>query len=146
MSEALGENPAAPRTGGCQCGAVRYELTGRPVRVYVCHCTECRAQSSSAFGISVITASHNVRLLQGELCKWTRKADSGGTVDCYFCPVCGSRVWHGDRQTTETISIKGGSLDEAVDISRVDHIWTQSRLPGAAIPDGARCFARAPDD
>ena len=41
------------REGGCQCGAVRYQLSAEPVALYVCHCRECRRQSASAFGISV---------------------------------------------------------------------------------------------
>jgi len=40
--------------GGCQCGAIRYELSGEGLELYVCHCKECRKQSASAFGISVI--------------------------------------------------------------------------------------------
>lgn len=36
----------APITGGCQCGAVRYEITLSPLALYVCHCRECRKQSS----------------------------------------------------------------------------------------------------
>ena len=42
----------AIRTGGCQCGAIRYEISSPPVELYVCHCRECQKQSSSAFGIS----------------------------------------------------------------------------------------------
>ena len=42
------------RTGGCQCGEVRYECEGEPLALYVCHCRECRRQSASAFGISLI--------------------------------------------------------------------------------------------
>ena len=44
------------QTGGCQCGAVRYEVTGPPIKLYVCHCTECQRQSGSAFGMSFICA------------------------------------------------------------------------------------------
>ena len=52
-------------TGGCQCGEVRYEIAGAPREVYVCHCLECRKQSASAFGISVMVLGADVRLVKG---------------------------------------------------------------------------------
>jgi hypothetical protein len=131
-------------TGGCQCGKVRYAVSGAPVALYVCHCTECRRQSASAFGISVIVRSADVRLVQGSLRRWSRPTDSGRTLDCFFCPDCGSRVWHGDKDRAETISIKGGSLDEPVDLGHAVHIWTSRKLPGVVIPDHARRFDREP--
>lgn len=132
-------------TGGCQCGKVRYEITGTPLELYVCHCLECRKQSASAFGISVIVRSADVRLMQGALQRWSRPADSGRTVDCFFCPDCGSRVWHGSKDWDETISIKGGSLDEPVDLGAAVHIWTCRKLPGVTIPEHARQHAMEPD-
>ena len=39
--------------GGCQCGDVRYEITGDPLALYICHCRECQKQSASAFGMSL---------------------------------------------------------------------------------------------
>lgn len=131
--------------GGCQCGTVRYEVTAAPLELYICHCTECRKQSASAFGLSVIVRSTDVRLLQGELKHWSRLADSGQTIDCFFCPDCGSRLWHGDKEKAETLSIKGGSLDEPPDVTPAVHIWTDSKLPGVVIPDHATCFRREPD-
>ncbi|NNE23818.1 MAG: GFA family protein [Rhizobiales bacterium] len=132
-------------TGGCQCGAVRYAFDGPPLEVYVCHCTECRKQSASAFGISVIVPGSAVRLTSGSLVKWTRPTDSGTSLDCFFCPDCGSRLWHGNPVTEAQISIKGGSLDEPPDISSADHIWTSSKLAGVVIPPTARQFPGEPD-
>jgi hypothetical protein len=135
-----------PLTGGCQCGAIRYELRGEPVALYVCHCTECRKQSASAFGISVIARSEDFVLKQGEALSWTRTADSGRTLTCYFCPACGSRVWHGERHPGDTISVKGGSLDEPPDLNRAFHIWTKRKLAGVVIPVHCRQFPGEPDD
>jgi hypothetical protein len=45
----------------------------------------------------------------------------------------------------ETLSIKGGSLDDPVDLSTAFHIWTKQKLPVVVIPDGARQFAGEPD-
>ncbi|MGI9504310.1 MAG: GFA family protein [Geminicoccaceae bacterium] len=121
-------------TGGCQCGAVRYELSAPPSRVYICHCTECRRQSSSAFGISVIADVESFRLTEGEAACWTRATSGGGEMDCFFCGNCGARLWHRVRGE-DVISVKGGSLDHPVDISDVPHIWTRSKLAGVIIPD-----------
>lgn len=132
-------------TGGCQCGAVRYEVGAEPLALWVCHCRECQRQSASAFGISVIVRSSDVRLVAGELEIWSRPAAKQGTLQCAFCPECGSRVWHGNRGEDDTISIKGGSLDEPVDLGAATHIWTSRKLPGVVIPDHAPRFAEEPE-
>ena len=41
-----------PCEGGCQCGEIRYRLTGAPLWLTVCHCNECKRQSGGAFGMS----------------------------------------------------------------------------------------------
>jgi hypothetical protein len=138
------------RTGGCQCGEVRYESEGGPTELYVCHCRECRGQSASAFGISFIAPRKGLRVTQGAPKFWSRPTDSGGRLKCAFCPTCGSRLWHesvGEPETVdiETVSIKGGSLDDPPDLSAAFHIWTSRKLPGVAIPEGARQFPEEPD-
>jgi hypothetical protein len=132
-------------TGGCQCGAVRYEIAGAPVALYVCHCRECRKQSASAFGISVIVERADFKLAQGEAKVWLRRTDRGGTLACAFCPACGARVWHEGVPATDTISVKGGSLDEPPDLRSACHIWTARKLPGVVIPRTARQFPGEPD-
>ena len=131
--------------GGCQCGAVRYEIRGEPMSLYVCHCRECQKQSSSAFGISVIVMRADFRLTRGEVKVWSRATDSGGTLACAFCPGCGSRVWHEGIDATDTISVKGGSLDDPPDLRSACHIWTTRKLPGVVIPETARQFPGEPD-
>jgi hypothetical protein len=131
--------------GGCQCGQVRYELAAPPHAIYVCHCRECQKQSSSAFGISAMARSADVRLVSGRLEHWTRPTDSGATLACYFCPACGSRVWHGDREQEDEVSIKGGSLDGPVDLTGAIHIWTSRKLTGVIIPESARRYPEEPD-
>jgi hypothetical protein len=131
-------------TGGCQCGAVRYEVAGEPLAIYVCHCRECRKQSASAFGISVIVPAARFRVVQGEVGTWSRPTDSGRTLDCMFCRACGSRLWHATLGEAE-ISLKGGSLDEPVDLTGAVHIWTARKLPGVVIPEGATRFEEEPD-
>ena len=131
--------------GGCQCSAVRYEIAAEPLALYVCHCRECRKQSASAFGISVIVKRSDFRVTRGVVNFWSRATDSGGTLACAFCPACGTRLWHEPAGATEPLSVKGGSLDEPVDLRAAVHIWTSRKLPGVIIPETATRFAGEPD-
>jgi hypothetical protein len=132
-------------TGGCQCGAVRYQVVGEPIALWVCHCHECQKQSASAFGISVTVRSADLELIQGETKSWTRPTDSGRTLQNVFCPECGTRVWHGNKEETKTINIKGGSLNESIDLSLATHTWTSRKLPWVVIPDDTKRFEQEPD-
>src|SRR5215470_14224238 len=54
------------QTGGCQCGALRYEITQAPIMVYTCHCTDCQRMTSSAFSVGCVLPDGAFRLVQGE--------------------------------------------------------------------------------
>jgi hypothetical protein len=127
-------------TGSCQCSEIHYECRGEPLALYVCHCQECRKQSASAFGISVDVLRANFRVTQGTPKYWSRATDSGRRLKCAFCPTCGSRLWHESEPRSETISIKGGSLDDPIDISNAIHVWVTRKLPGITIPGNAIQF------
>ena len=43
-----------PQTGGCQCGAIRYEIREAPHLVYTCHCTECQRLTGSVFSMELV--------------------------------------------------------------------------------------------
>ncbi|WP_368566049.1 GFA family protein [Pseudoxanthomonas sp. UTMC 1351] len=138
-------NESETLLGGCQCGAIRYQLSQAVLELYVCHCRECQKQSASAFGISFIVPQAALQLLQGEPNVWSRSTDSGNTLDCAFCPTCGSRLWHQRRGASDVLSVKGGSLDKPVDLSQAIHIWTSRMLPGIVIPQEADQFSGEPD-
>lgn len=131
--------------GGCQCGGIRYALSEAPEAVYVCHCTECRKQSASAFGISMIVRAPAFRLVTGVPRVWTRRTDRGHRLDCWFCPDCGGRVWHASTGLPGVLSVKGGTLDDPPDLSAAVHIWTARKLGGVTIPEDVCCFPGEPD-
>jgi hypothetical protein len=133
------------RHGGCQCGAIRYDVTGPILGLVVCHCTECRKQSASAFGVSAFVKRDCLHVTQGTPKFWSRPTDSGNVLECAFCPDCGSRLWHQRAGAPDTISVKGGSLDEPVDLTAAIHIWTSRKLAGVFIPAGTTRYERGPD-
>lgn len=131
--------------GGCQCGAVRYQVAGEPTALYACHCRECQKQSGSAFGLSLIVPRGALRVTRGETKTWMRPTDSGGTLHCHFCPACGSRLWHEAPSRPDQISLKAGTLDAPVDVAAAIHIWVSRKLPGVVIPGDAETFPEEPD-
>jgi len=134
-----------PRTGGCQCGAVRYRIAPGKGTVYVCHCTECRKQSASAFGLSLTVERARFTLKRGETATWSRPTDSGNVLHCHFCTACGSRIWHENAPDAPNVTVKAGSLDGPVDLRHAVHIWTTRKLEGVVIPPDAVQYPGEPD-
>jgi hypothetical protein len=134
--------------GGCQCGAIRYRVTGAPLTLYACHCTECQKQSASAFGLSLWVERSDLEIVTGEPHHWERLADSGNTTRCAFCPDCGSRLYHEASDDPGIYSLKGGSLDDIAGLAPVGHIWVRSKQPWvdlACLP-GDLVFQTEPPD
>ena len=130
--------------GGCQCGDIRYSAPAVPGALYVCHCTECQKQSSSAFGISYTVNRNSLEIFKGRPSFWSRTTTSGHNLECAFCSKCGSRLWHQSTGYPATLNIKAGSFDQPVDLSEATHIWVSSKLPGVIIPYSAVSFEREP--
>ena len=134
--------------GGCQCGAIRYRLTGPSKMLYACHCSDCQKQSASAFGLSLIMDPGEIEFTRGEerLKTWDTRGDDGVIKRCAFCPECGTRIYHGTDDPRQSVSIKAGSLDDTSWLRPVAHIWLRSAQPWVEI-DAARvrCFDGEPE-
>ena len=133
-------------SGGCACGAVRYEVTSLPLMLYVCHCTECRRQSTAAFGMSMPVAKDGFRVTRGGPEYWERTADNGSTVRAAFCAACGTRVFHLPTRNQGIVNVKPGTLDDSGSLEPVAHVWTRSKQSWVVIPEGVLRFETQPPD
>lgn len=133
-------------TGGCQCGTVRYLFEGEPEALICCHCTECQQQAASAFGMSLYVPAEGFRVTQGETRTWQRPTDSGKTIDCHFCPKCGTRLYHQTVEKPERVSIKAGSLDDRKDLQPAGYLWTRSAQSWIQLPEDALAYEGQPPD
>ena len=123
---------ALPSEGGCQCGEIRYRLTGEPVWLAVCHCNDCKSQSGGVFGMSLRMREADVKLISGEPKCWTRPAENGGRAkNCYFCGTCGIRLWH--TGGSGFLSIKPGTLDNSSQLAPRYEGWTKRKVPWLTI-------------
>lgn len=123
-------------TGGCLCGAVRYEYRGEVGAAGYCHCADCRHISGSAFGISVRVAAAGFRITAGTPKGFTKPGDSGRPVTRYFCPDCGCPLYTEPPLHPETLFLKAGSLDDPTLVKPDRQAWMRSRVDWAQIdPD-----------
>jgi hypothetical protein len=130
--------------GGCQCGAIRYEVVGAPVRLVVCHCTDCQRQSSSAFGMTLVVHEEDFRLKKGKLKTYTSKSDAGRAKFGAFCPECGTRIYHKTEWRKGMVSVKPGTLDDTSWLKPEMHLWTRSKQPWVIIPEGVEAYEKQP--
>ena len=133
------------RNGGCQCGQIRYEVSGEPIALYRCHCTECQRQSGSAFGMSMWIKEGEFTITSGSLEKTTRTADSGGKIEAYFCRSCGVRI-HTKAlgMNAENIVLKPGTLDLTDDLKPSTDIWLKSSQDWFSPPEDTHHFEGQP--
>lgn len=122
------EMPTFPQQGGCQCGAIRYELREPPLGTWACHCSLCRKQTGSAFGLSMSVSLDALVFTQGEPAIWTRRAESGHTLDCLFCKACGSRLIHRRHAHEGRQTLKPGTLDDTRWVVPGRHFFPESAL------------------
>lgn len=132
------------RTGGCQCGAIRYEITGAPKRTVVCHCMDCQRQSGAAFGMTLVVAEDDFRIVQGEVKTYASKSETGRDKLGAFCPDCGTRIYHKPEWRKGTYSVKPGTLDDTSGLTPDMHLWTSSKQPWVIIPDGVEAYEKQP--
>src|ERR1700736_2358847 len=116
-----------PQTGGCQCGAIRYEITEAPQLVYTCHCTDCQRLTGSAFSLGIVVAEPGFRLSGIEPRPLQRTADSGRINTRGGCPEFGSWVCSPPRDGV--IRVRAGNDNDTSRLRPTRHILTRSKQP-----------------
>ena len=98
-------------TGGCACGAIRYESSSGPVLTFNCHCLDCQKAGGSAYASCLMVPASDFRLT-GEPKYYTVTANSGYPIARGFCSECGSHVLAEMPYKARIIIIHAGSLDD----------------------------------
>jgi len=138
--------PLLPMTGGCSCGAIRYEITTFPLLVYTCNCTDCQRISGGAFALNMPVATKGFRILKGEPKGWHHLSPSGAEVTSWFCDTCGTRIYGSRKGRPESVNLRAGTLDGTSWLAPVGHIFMQSAQSWVQPAQGAECHDAAPAD
>jgi hypothetical protein len=115
------------RTGGCLCGAVRYDIQGEVAMQLVCHCSHCQKQVGSAFSTIAGVAESAVAVTQGSPSSYLDHGESGQPVERQFCGTCGSPLFSKVAVAPGMVFIKTGTLDDSSWFAPSAHIWTKSK-------------------
>lgn len=101
-------------TGGCLCGDVSLVARGRPYRVGLCHCLDCRKHHGALFHASAVFPEEAV----------TIEGEPSGYADRFFCPRCGSSVF---SRSGDEIEVHLGALDACDQLEPTYELWTVRR-------------------
>ena len=112
-------------TGGCHCGAVRYQLAGEPMHHALCHCTDCRRHAGAPLVGWAMFPKEAVTVTKGEPVTYASSADSRRQ----FCGACGTGLFYiNEAILPGIIDIQSGTLDDPEALPAGAHIQVAERL------------------
>ncbi len=127
--------------GGCHCGAIRYEVSGTPKHVALCHCSDCRKSAGAPMVAWAAFAEGELDVVQGEP---TTFNSSGATLRS-FCSDCGTGLFYRNEQFLPGIvDIQSATLDDPDALPARAHIQTADRIGWMETAHTLPAFERFP--
>ncbi len=119
------------RIARCSCGQLRAEALDDPVRVVVCHCSECKRRTGAAYVVSAYFQKNHIEV-NGPNSTFVRRCSEGRTIDFSFCSSCGSTVYWRADLLPELIGVAVGLFDDPTFPEPTSSIYERNRLPWVA--------------
>jgi hypothetical protein len=127
--------------GGCSCRAIRYRLTAPPLIVHACHCRDCQRVTGGPFVINLWIERKFVQAAGAAPKSFRLSGGSGKDHDVFFCGDCGTYVWSRYGIVPgDCLFVRAGTLDRPDAVAPGVHIFTRSKLPWIALPEGVPAF------
>ena len=122
-----------PLTGGCLCGAVRFEVREPLGAAGYCHCTRCQRRTGAAASPQARVAPGSVAVLEGaELIREYLPPEGFAKA---FCAACGASLWSRDPNNAEPFSVRLGAFDSDPGVRPSHHQFVDYAAPWEPIPD-----------
>ena len=123
-----------PLTGGCLCGAVRFEVTEPLLSASYCHCTRCQRRTGTAASPQARVAPGALRVTQGEQVVREWVPGDHGWPKC-FCSLCGSALWSRSPAGEPIYGVRLGAFDRDPGIRPQHRQFVAYAAPWEPIPD-----------
>jgi hypothetical protein len=129
-------------SGGCQCGAIRYETGADPIFAAHCQCNDCKKATGAGHATAAAFPEAVVKFT-GKAKSYACKTESGGTATREFCPECGGRLTFRSTNMPGMILLMAGSMDNPAAITPSMAIYGKRHLawdyldPKLPVSDGA---------
>jgi hypothetical protein len=131
-------------TGGCACGAIRYESSGEPVFSGNCYCRDCQRSSGTAMASVFAVPKATVKIVKGEPRYFDVTADSGKTISRGFCSTCGTPLFSLLAAMPDVMAIKPSTLDDSSRFNPGMSIYTSSAPAWATFAENLPKFPKMP--
>ncbi|HTV88581.1 MAG TPA: GFA family protein [Stellaceae bacterium] len=132
------------RSGGCLCGAVRYESAGEPSFSLLCHCRDCQRASGTAFVAAMRVAAAGFRVTKGAPRSFVTTSDAGHEVSRHFCGDCGSPLYIQVASRPDIVGLRVGTLDDPSAFRPEADIFVKSAQPWDHMDPALPKFAAYP--
>lgn len=130
-------------TGGCACGALRYEIAAEPLVMLDCQCRQCQRESGTGHA-SHLTFPRAAAAISGPATHWRATGDGGVVKERAFCPVCGAPVYMTFPALPEFLVVRAASLDEPSRYRPEMVVWHDAAQPWNHVDPSLPAFARMP--
>jgi hypothetical protein len=130
-------------TGGCLCGAVRYQIEAQPIVTRYCWCRLCQYLAMGNAAVSVCFASDALSTT-GELRDFSSIAESGNRMHRRFCPICGTQMFSEAESRPHLIFVRAGTLDDREIAKPAATIWTSEAPSWACMNDDLPKWEKQP--
>ena len=118
-------------TGGCLCGAVRYEISGSVGNPCFCHCASCRRATGAPMVPWGTFGRDALRVTRGRLSEYRSSAQ----VWRGFCARCGTSLTYRHEARAAEIDVTLATLDDPTRLTPLMHVWVKDQLPWVSIGD-----------
>jgi hypothetical protein len=113
-----------PFSGGCACGAVRYESAAKPILMLHCHCRDCQRSSGGPHASFVVVPTETFKISKGSPRFYDTPSEGGGKTYRAFCPDCGSPIMGKPDMVPQFVAIRTASLDDPSGFNLQMEVWT----------------------
>jgi len=120
-------------SGGCFCGAVRFQCGQPPIAIRACWCRDCQYLSSGNASVNAIFRTESIEIA-GQIIEYVSTADSGNIMRRGFCPKCGTPLFSASSNRPDFMVVGVGALDDPEIARPTSFIWTAS-APGWGLID-----------